>query len=50
MDEFIEQRAKNRAQRHTENDRTPEELKRIEELQTKRQELKDQRDKGNTEY
>ena len=50
MDEFIEQRAKNRADRHTENDRTPEELKRIEELQTKRQELKDQRSEGNTDY
>ena len=50
MDEFIEQRAKNRADRHTENDWKPEELYRIEELQTKRQELKDQRDKECTEY
>ena len=50
MDEFIEQRAENRAQRHTENDRTPEELKRIEELQTKRQELKDERSEGSIEY
>lgn len=50
MDEFIEQRAKNRADRHTDNDRTPEELKRIEELQTKRQELKDQREQGSKDY
>lgn len=50
MDEFIEQRAKNRADRHTENDWKPEELYRIEELQTKRQELKNQRDEGSTEY
>lgn len=50
MDEFIEQRAQNRAQRHTENDRTPEQLKRIEKLQTKRQELKTKREQGSAEY
>lgn len=50
MDEFIEQRAQNRAQRHIENDRTPEELNRIEDLQIKRQELKDKRSQGSTEY
>lgn len=50
MDEFIEQRAQNRAQRHTENDWKPEELHRIEELQTKRQELKDQREQGSKDY
>lgn len=50
MGDFIDQRAKNRAQRHTDNDWTPEELKRIEELQTKHRELKKQRDQGGTEY
>ena len=50
MDEFIEQRAKNKADRHTENDRTPEELNRIEDLQTKRQELKDKREQGSKDY
>ncbi len=50
MDEFINQRAKNRANRHTENDRKPEELKRIEELQAKRQELKDKINQWSIEY
>ena len=43
MAERIDERAKNRAKRHQENDRTPEELKRIEELQVEQREIDERR-------
>lgn len=50
MDEFIEQRAQNRAQRHAENDRTPEELKKIERLEQRHNELDEERKALSTQY
>lgn len=50
MDEFIDQRAKNRAERHRDNDRTPEELKKIEKLEQRRQEIEDHKKDLQTKY
>ena len=50
MDEFIEQRAKNRTARHTSEDWTPKELQRIQELEAKREELENQKSEGCRNY